>query len=435
MAEETREFRLPDLGEGLTEAEIVSWRVKVGDRVALNQPLVEVETEKALVEIPSPFAGVVRTLHGAEGDRVEVGSVLVTFLAEAGAGSGPKRTEVLVGYGPEEGGGRRRRGPIGRRGAEAPAEVPPAPTADAPAGRAAALATPPVRKLARDLGVDIDSVRGTGPGGRVTREDVTAASKAPPAPAAAPPRAASPAGPRREGAAGPIEERIPVRAIRRSIAAKMVKSYTSIPHVTEWLAVDATDLMALRAELLRAPEVQASGLSPLAIVVKALTVALLHHPWVNSSWDEDSGEIVVKRAYHVGIASDTDRGLLVPVIRDADRLSIFELAAEIRRLVAAARDASIGPADLLGSTITVTNVGSFGMESGTPIINHPECAVLSLGAIVKRPWVVGGEILARDVVTLALTFDHRIVDGAEAGRFLRRLGDLVEHPARLLGML
>jgi pyruvate dehydrogenase E2 component (dihydrolipoamide acetyltransferase) len=215
----------------------------------------------------------------------------------------------------------------------------------------------------------------------------------------------------------------------------MVRSYTEIPHVTEWLQVDATEVMKLRADLSSSPEAEGAKISPLPVLVKALIAALRRHPLVNSSWDTSSGEIVVKRYYHVGIATDTERGLLVPVVRDADQLSVFELSREIARLAQAARDGSIGPAELSGSTITITNVGSFGMESGTPIINYPEAAILATGAIAKRAWVAGGEVAVRDVMTLALSFDHRIIDGAEAGRFLRYLGDLIEKPARLFGVL
>jgi 2-oxoisovalerate dehydrogenase E2 component (dihydrolipoyl transacylase) len=420
---ETREFKLPDLGEGLTDAEIVQWLVKEGDTIALNQPIVEVETEKALVEIPSPFAGTVEKIFGDVGERVNVGSTLIKVQTSDDAPQ-TGRKEVLVGYGPEEAGGKRRKNrKIGRR-EEEPAEEPAAPQK--------ALATPPVRKLARDLGVDIDTVAGTGPDGRVTREDVTAASKteqraeAEVVPIATPQRLRSV--PEEE------EERIPVRAIRRSIAEKMVRSAFTIPHVTEWLQLDATELMRLRAELRAAPEA-GDKMSPLPIIVKGLLAAVRKYPLVNASWDDERNEIVVRRTYHVGIATDTERGLLVPVVKHADQLNVFELSAEIQRLITAARDGKIGPADLTGSTITVTNVGSFGMEAGTPIINHPESAILATGVIAKRPWVVEGEVVARDVMTLALSFDHRILDGAEAGRFLRYLGDLIEKPARLFGVL
>lgn len=461
----TKEFRLPDLGEGLTEAEIVNWLVKEGEEVELNQPLVEVETEKALVEIPSPFAGVVKRVHNEIGQKVEVGSVIVTFETEGAEEEAPVkeggRREVLVGYGPEEeGAGRRRRRKIGKRNgaeaeeaepepatpaAQAPQAAPPAPAAAVakPAAlrsvesTAKVLATPPVRKLAKDLGVEIDTLAGSGPGGRVTREDVMAAAQGG-APAAAQPApvapAAAPAVSRAAVAPG-SEERIPVRAIRRSIAEKMVRSYTQIPHVTEWLQIDATEMMKLRKDLSASPEAEGGKISPLPILVKALIAAIRKYPLVNSSWDDETNEIVVKHYYHVGIAADTDRGLLVPVIRNADQLNVFDISSEVVRLATAARDHSIGPNELTGSTITITNVGSFGMDSGTPIINHPEASILATGVIASRPWVVDGEIVPRDIMTLGLSFDHRIIDGAYAGRFLRYLGDLVEKPARLFGVL
>jgi pyruvate dehydrogenase E2 component (dihydrolipoamide acetyltransferase) len=437
MADEVREFKLPDLGEGLEEAEIVSWLVKEGEEVELNQPIVEVETEKALVQIPSPYAGVVEKLHGDVGDRVKVGSALVSIKTAGGAPEAGKRREVLVGYGPEEEGSRRRRRKrIGKGSAEAEAEV-----EAEPALPARALATPPVRKLAKELGVDIDAVRGTGPEGRVTREDVQAASEgAETPPAAAAPAAAATAARvepvQRRAASTDGEERIPVRAIRRTIAERMVRSYTQIPHVTEWLQIDASELMRMREDLQAAPEAEGGKMSPLPVLVKALVAALRKHPLINSSWDAEQGEIVVKRSYHIGIATDTERGLLVPVVRDADQLSVFDIGREVARLAQAARDGSITPAELSGSTITITNVGSFGMESGTPIINYPESAILATGAIMKRPWAVAGDqIVVRHVMTLALSFDHRIIDGAEAGRFLRYLGDLIEKPARLFGVL
>ncbi len=432
--DEIREFKLPDLGEGLEEAEIVSWLVKEGDEVELNQPIVEVETEKALVQIPSPYAGVVDKLHGDVGDRVKVGAPLVSIKTAAAAPEAGKRREVLVGYGPEEEGSRRRRRK--RLGKAAEAEPDAEPTAAGAPQKA--LATPPVRKLAKEMGVDIDTVRGSGPDGRVTRDDVMAASQG--APAQPGERVASvtrlePVQRRGATAEGPAEERIPVRAIRRTIAERMARSYGEIPHVTEWLQVDATELMKLRDDLRAAPEAEGVKMSPLPVMVKALIAALRRHPWINGSWDAATSEIVVKHVYHIGIATDTERGLLVPVVRDADQLSVFEIAREITRLAQAARDGTITPAELTGSTITITNVGSFGMDSGTPIINYPEASILATGAIAKRPWVVNDEIVARDVMTLALSFDHRIIDGAEAGRFLRYFGDLIEKPARLFGVL
>jgi pyruvate dehydrogenase E2 component (dihydrolipoamide acetyltransferase) len=429
---ETREFKLPDLGEGLTEAEIVRWLVKEGDTIELNQPIVEVETEKALVEIPSPFAGTVEKIFGDVGARVNVGSTIITVQTSDDA---PKtgRKEVLVGYGPEEGASKRRKNrKIGRREEETP---------DEPELPEHALATPPVRKLARDLGIDIDEVTGSGKEGRVTREDVVAAADV--QKTGTPDEQAEevaevvpltqPSGIR--AVPDQAEERIPVRAIRRSIAQKMVRSAFTIPHVAEWVQVDATELMKLRTDLQSSPEAKEMKISPLPIIVKALLAALRKHPLVNSSWDDATNEIVIRHVYHIGIATDTERGLLVPVVKNADQLNIFELSREIARLAASARDGKIGPSDLTGSTITITNVGSFGMESGTPIINYPEAAILAPGVISKRPWVVDGQVVVRDVMTLAASFDHRVLDGAEAGRFLRYLGDLIEKPARLFGVL
>ena len=433
MADEVREFKLPDLGEGLEEAEIVSWLVKEGDEIGLNQPLVEVETEKALVQIPSPYAGVVEKLHGDVGHRVKVGSTLVSIKTAGDAPEAGKRREVLVGYGPDESGSRRRRRKKLGKAADLEPELEPEPE---PAAPRKALATPPVRKLAREMGVDIDGLSGSGPEGRVTRDDVVAASQgAKPKEHVASVTRLEPASRRPVPAEGPAEERIPVRAIRRTIAERMVRSSSEIPHVTEWVQVDATELMRLRDDLKSAPEAEDVKMSPLPVLVKALIAALRKHPLINSSWDSETSEIVVKRFYNIGIATDTERGLLVPVVRDADQLSVFEIAREVARLAASARDGKITPVELTGSTITITNVGSFGMESGTPIINFPEAAILATGAITKRPWVVGDQIVARDVMTLALSFDHRIIDGAEAGRFLRYLGDLVEKPARLFGVL
>jgi pyruvate dehydrogenase E2 component (dihydrolipoamide acetyltransferase) len=432
---ETREFKLPDLGEGLTEAEIVQWLVKEGDTIELNQPIVEVETEKALVEIPSPFAGTVEKIFGDVGARVNVGSTIITVQTSDDA---PKtgRKEVLVGYGPDEGASKRRKNrKIGRRSDEAPGE------SEEPEQPARALATPPVRKLARDLGIDIDGVGGTGKEGRVTREDVVAAADGQRGGSADEPAdevaevvpLTQPSGIR--AVPDQAEERIPVRAIRRSIAEKMVRSAFTIPHVAEWLQVDATELMKLRTDLQTSPEAKDMKISPLPIIVKALLAALRKHPLVNSSWDDSTNEIVIRHVYHIGIATDTERGLLVPVVKNADQLNIFELSREIARLAASARDGKIGPADLTGSTVTITNVGSFGMDSGTPIINYPEAAILAPGVIAKRPWVVDGQVVVRDVMTLAASFDHRVLDGAEAGRFLRYLGDLIEKPARLFGVL
>ncbi|MFA5788084.1 MAG: dihydrolipoamide acetyltransferase family protein [Actinomycetota bacterium] len=293
------------------------------------------------------------------------------------------------------------------------------------------LASPPVRKLAADLGVDLANVAGTGPRGNVTRQDIEAAAAA--GRSAAPGAVAAPGVPGRE--APGAEERIPVRGIRRAMAEKMARSAAEIPHVAEFLTIDATELLRLRQQLLAAEEDEGVRVTPLAIVVKALVTTLPKFPTMNACWGEDGKEIIVKHYYHVGVATDTERGLIVPVVRDAGRLSIFGIAREIARLVGATRDGTVGPGDLVGSTITVTNIGSFGVDTGTPIINYPEAAILAVGVIAPRPVVVGEEILPRQSVTLSCCFDHRIIDGATAGRFLRYLGDMLENPALLLGSL
>jgi 2-oxoisovalerate dehydrogenase E2 component (dihydrolipoyl transacylase) len=432
----TKDFLLPDLGEGLEEAEVVTWRVAEGDRVELNQPLVEVNTAKALVEIPSPFAGVVARLHAGEGDVVQVGAPLVTFeLSPAGAEGAeqaeaaeaaaagvqaaqetseervagtaetaaeearPKRRAVLVGYGvaeeEDDAGG----------AAAAPARRDGGPT----------RATPPVRRLARDLGIDLTAVAGTGPGGRVTREDVERAA----APGVEAKRAPGPGG---------ELERISVRGTRRLVAERMARSWREIPHVTTFLTVDCLYLDMLRKEL---TEEAGERISPLPIVVRALVETCRDHPLLNASFDAEAGEIRAYRDCHVGIATDTERGLVVAVVRDAGSRGIREIAAEIARLSEGARAGRLGPQELTGSTITVTNVGSFGAESGTPIINHPEGAILATGVIGPRALVVEGEVAVRPAMTLSLSFDHRLLDGAQAGWALRDVGRLLESPFRL----
>ena len=412
-----REFRLPDLGEGLEDAEVVSWRVAEGDRVELNQTLAEVNTAKALVEIPSPWEGVVEALHAKEGDVVKVGEPLVGIRVEGSVGpvpdgaggdreqaaettsEGPKRRPVLVGYGVTEedetfrapgsaSGGRERR-PV--------------------------AASPPVRKLAKELGVDLASVRGSGPNGRITREDVQAAVGDEGS---------------RSGAAPSHEdvERIPVRGTRRLIAEHMTRAAREVPMVTTFLTVDATSLQGFRADIERN---DGERVSPLPIVVRALAEVCRRHPKLNSSFDADASEIVLHRRCHVGIATDTDNGLVVPVVRDADRLGILDIAGEIARLAEAARSGRVAPHEISGSTVTVTNVGTFGAEFGTPIVNHPEAAILAVGAMEPRALVVDDRVEARQAMTLSLTFDHRVLDGAEAGRGLRDLGALLESPFML----
>lgn len=432
MAE--RVFNLPDLGEGLEDAEIVEWKVSEGDTVELNQPLVDVNTAKALVEIPSPFAGKVVKLHGTDGDVVKVGDPLITIdvegaeaspeapapaPSEAAIAEAPKREAVLVGYGvnPEETAKRQRPRlrPPGER------KAPAATTAPTPsAGRVAAA--PPVRRLAKEIGVDLTSVEGTGPSGRVTREDVIqAAGSERPTAAGAEPSVGMPR------FAGP-EERVPVRGVRRMIAQKMARSWAEIPHVTTFHLVDATHVEALRRELTEQSGVKVTALS---VVVSALVKAWQAHPKLNASYDTEAGELVLKRAYHVGIATDTDQGLMVPVVRDAGAKGIVSLAGEIAELVGAARERRATPEQLTGGTITVTNVGTFGSEFGTPIINFPEVAILAIGTIKPRALVVDGEIRVTPAVTLSLSFDHRVIDGAEADRAMTALRELLESPFRL----
>ncbi len=396
-----RDFLLPDLGEGLEDAEVVAWRVAVGDTVELNQTLVEVNTAKALVEIPAPWAGTVQALHAGEGDVVRVGQPLLSIEVEGPSAEDekPKREPLLVGYG-------------------APAEEVPQRSANrgeprsAREGGAPVAASPPVRRLAKELGVDLATLAGTGPGGRVTREDVEAAAAGGTA--------------TQEPVAGEDVEVIPVKGTRRLIAEKMARSAREIPHVTTFLTVDATEVQALRQEL--APQAR---ISPLPIVVRALVEVCRDHPDLNASFDADHSRILRYRRCHIGIATDTERGLLVPVIRNTQERGILDVASEIARLSNAARSGSITLDEMVGGTITVTNVGSFGAEYGTPIINHPEAAILALGVLQPRPLVVDGRVQPRPAVTLSLSFDHRVLDGAEAGRALAALGELLQSPTGL----
>jgi 2-oxoisovalerate dehydrogenase E2 component (dihydrolipoyl transacylase) len=426
-----REFKLPDLGEGLTEGEVVRWLVAEGDAIVLNQPIVEVETAKAVVEIPSPYAGTVVKLHAGEGDSLDVGAPLISVDTAGGsAAAEPAPAAVaaepdpeqelqatLVGPGERQQARRRRiaghaRGGGGPAAADGAAPAPPA--AQRP------KATPPVRRYAKDRGVDLAALVGTGKDGRITREDVDGALGGDQVPAAVARQ------PRDR-----TSERIPVRGTRRQIAAAMAASAFSIPHVTEFLTVDATRLVELRERLRALPAAADLKLTPLAVVAKALCVAVRSYPLMNSSWDEDAGEIEVKGWVNLGIATDTPTGLLVPNIKDADTLGILDLSREIARLTALARERKAAPADLTGGTITITNVGGFGVETGTPIINRPECAILATGLIAPRPWVVDGQLAVRQLMTTSVSFDHRIVDGAYAAQFLAHLRDLLEDPALL----
>ena len=488
---DTRQFKLPDVGEGLTEADIVSWRVKPGDTVSVNQVIVEIETAKSLVELPSPYEGVVTRLLVPEGQSVDVGTPIIEVDVGAGktvppeaperevAGAGPaspetaavneafdparrsrapedlvppppdesaiepgivgspapkiERQAVLVGYGVKLGTTTRRprKGSAdpGNRSVEisapgAAGKREPNGGADGPAGPATVTriaAKPPVRKLAKDLGVDLGALAGSGPHGTITREDVQAAAQA------AAPLAAAPA-----PAAAGREERIPIRGVRRHTAAAVTASAFSAPHVTEFLQVDVTETM-LAAERLRGlPEFAGLRVSPLLFAAKALLVAAARHPMINSTWDEAAQEIVVKHYVNLGIAAATSRGLIVPNIKDAHGLSLPDLARALADLAATAREGKAQPADLSGGTITITNVGVFGVDTGTPILSPGEAAILALGQVRDAPWVHEGALAVRSVTTLALSFDHRIVDGDLGSAVLRDVGDMLTDPLRML---
>ncbi len=441
-----REFRLPDLGEGLTEGEILGWLVAEGDTVTLNQPIVEVETAKAAVEVPSPYAGTVVRLHHAAGETVDVGTTIITVDTGPGApapgvpvptaspddlvptlpdthdpeagligGSAPGgRTAVLVGYGPKTGtAARRPRRGAGPRAATPDAFAAPSTgSASSSVPRVRALAKPPVRKLARDLGVDLATLAGSGTGGVVTRADVHAAVSDRPA------------------AQG--DQRIPIKGVRKLTAATMVASAFTAPHVTEFLTCDVTATSELVGRLRMMPEFEGAKVTPLLLVAKALLVACARHPMINSSWDEAAQEIVVHGAVNLGIAAATPRGLIVPNVKDAGALTLAGLAQALTTLTAVAREGRTQPADMAGGTITITNVGMFGVDTGTPILNVGEAAILCLGAIRDTPWVVDGAVAVRKVTTLALSFDHRIVDGQLGSEVLADLGAMLSDPARLI---
>jgi 2-oxoisovalerate dehydrogenase E2 component (dihydrolipoyl transacylase) len=449
-------FKLPDLGEGLEEAQVVEWLVKPGDTVQLNQPICQVETAKALVDIPSPFEGTVQQLHARPGDTVEVGSALIT-IAEAGSPvpAGPQQPptapqrqgsgSVLVGYGtegPPAGFIRRRRGVAGAvaSAAETAHGLLPAVAAPTPAltGADAGKSSPLVRKMAAEKGIDLATIAGTGPGGRIRVEDLEAAiargatmavpqQRPIPAPAVSLPRPVAAPVPAAD------EERISTVGLRKAIAARMLKAATTIPHFTEYSLFDAAALGALRERLKADPAYAASRLTFLPFFVRALVEAVRQYPILNSRWDEEGNAIVVKKSIHVGIATDTARGLVVPVVRDANALTLAQIAAECSRLVGLARDGQLDARSLSGSTITITNVGAAGpVDTGAPLINPPEACVVGFGAIKTRPMVVGDQVLARPSCWLSLSADHRIVDGATAAQFMGALVQRLEAPAGLV---
>jgi pyruvate dehydrogenase E2 component (dihydrolipoamide acetyltransferase) len=484
---DVRYFNLPDVGEGLTEAEIVTWKVKAGDTVKVNDVIVEIETAKSLVELPCPFAGTIVELLAAEGDTVNVGTPIIGVETgepsveqpapevpavgsagedliptpksdepvEPGLIGGPApggRTSVLVGYGPRttEAKRRPRKGgatPLGASPAAAqvgvqhsftPHATPPpevaiedapsaTPTSESVVARSersnvAVLAKPPVRKLAKDLGVDLAEVTPTGDGGTITRADVEQLGSSGAAPAATQP----------DWATGERETRVPIKGVRKVTAQAMVASAFTAPHVTEWVTLDATRTMKMVERLRGRREFRDVKVSPLLVVARAVCLAARRTPEVNSVWDGPAQEIVVKHYINLGIAAATPRGLLVPNIKDADSLDAVGLARAINELAATAREGKTPPVDQAGGTFTITNVGVFGVDSGTPIINPGESAILAMGAIKRQPWVVGNRVKPRWVTTLALSFDHRVIDGEQGSRFLADVAAIVEDPGAAL---
>jgi pyruvate dehydrogenase E2 component (dihydrolipoamide acetyltransferase) len=380
-------FLLPDLGEGLTEAEIVAWHVQVGDVVAVDQDVVEVETAKAVVEIPVPFAGRVAELHAGPGELLAVGDPLITV-----EGSGA----VLVGYGTSSPSRHRRRSPARGSSPESGVTRP-------------AVVSPIVRRLARNAGLDLGTIRGSGPDGLITRQDVERAV------------AGSP----------PDVVRIPIQGVRKVAADKLSRSRREIPEATVWVDADATELLALRATL------NAGGAEPqislLALLSRFAILGLRRHPELNARVDDDA--IVMNSSVHLGFAAQTDRGLLVPVIPDAHTLTLEQLSAALTACTKRARSGALRPAELTGGTFTVNNYGVFGVDGSAPIINHPEVAILGLGRVIERPWIVNGQVAARHLTQLTLAFDHRVCDGQTAGGFLRFVADCVESPAKILRYL
>lgn len=474
-----REFKMPDVGEGLTEAEILKWYVQPGDTVTDGQVVCEVETAKAAVELPIPYDGVVRALHFPEGTTVDVGTSIIAVEVAGGAAPAQEeapaapapaaeperpaeqpaaRQPVLVGYGVATSSTRRRprkqaQDPAAQQAASAVQSelnghgaAPPAPAAPvapaAPASSAAPaqrpLAKPPVRKLAKDLGVDLATVTPTGPDGVITRDDVHAAVAAAQAPRQAAPAAqpAAPAAPAPSAAPASYdsvrETRIPVKGVRKATAAAMVGSAFTAPHVTEFVTVDVTRTMKLVEELKQDKEFAGLRVNPLLLIAKALLVAIRRNPDINASWDEAAQEIVVKHYVNLGIAAATPRGLIVPNIKDAHAKTLPELAASLGDLVSTAREGRTSPSAMQGGTVTITNVGVFGVDTGTPILNPGESAILAVGAIKLQPWVHKGKVKPRQVTTLALSFDHRLVDGELGSKVLADVAAVLEQPKRLI---
>ncbi|MGW6294681.1 dihydrolipoamide acetyltransferase family protein [Streptomyces sp. NPDC055058] len=465
-----REFKMPDVGEGLTEAEILKWYVQPGDTVTDGQVVCEVETAKAAVELPIPYDGVVRALHFPEGTTVDVGTSIIAVDVSGGAApaeeaappapdtaaepepepesKGSGRQPVLVGYGVATSSTRRRpRKPAAAAQPELNGHTPApaAPVEPAPAAAPAAgpvdggqrpLAKPPVRKLAKDLGVDLTTVVPTGPDGIITRDDVHAAAQPkapePQAPATAPAPAPAQAAPAPAAYDTARETRVPVKGVRKATAAAMVGSAFTAPHVTEFVTVDVTRTMKLVEELKQDKEFAGLRVNPLLLIAKALLVAIRRNPDINASWDEAAQEIVLKHYVNLGIAAATPRGLIVPNIKDAHAKTLPQLAESLGELVSTAREGKTSPSAMQGGTVTITNVGVFGVDTGTPILNPGESAILAVGAIKLQPWVHKGKVKPRQVTTLALSFDHRLVDGELGSKVLADVAAVLEQPKRLI---
>jgi pyruvate dehydrogenase E2 component (dihydrolipoamide acetyltransferase) len=443
------DFLLPDLGEGLDEAEVVSWRVKPGDRVAVDQVIAEVETAKAIVEVPVPYAGTVAALHAEPGSVVSVGQPLISVTADepaaafhepgivipeqatangsanntVQAGGEQDSGSVLVGYGTDlhadaaPARGRRRRGAAGVPAAPAPA------TPDRP-GRVAVI-SPIVRKEAKDAGLDLTSLAGTGPAGVISRRDVRRAI----AERTTTRQRPVPAVPEAGAGAGPAERRIPLRGARRAAADKLSRSRREIPEATVWVDVDATGLVETRRALNAADP--ARPVSLLALLARFAVLGLRRYPELNARIEQD--EIIVPERVNLGFAAQTDHGLVVPVVHDAHRLTTRDLSARLTERTAAARERRLAPADLADGTFTVNNYGIFGVDGSAAIINHPEVAILGMGRVIDRPWVIDGQLTVRKITELTLSFDHRACDGGTAGGFLRYVADCIESPATALG--
>lgn len=392
------EFKLPDVGEGLHEGEIVKWHVKEGDTVNADQHMVDVLTDKATVEITAPKAGKILKILTPEGKKIAVGDIM-----------------VAIGTAGEVYGGTAARDANGAQAAHAPVPAP----VSAPNSSIGVSATPAVRKLAQELGVDLSSVKGTGPNGRITEDDVRSQK----------------AGGTKTAAASLVshgpEERVPFRGIRRKTAELMAQSLRSTASVTHIDEVDVTSLVALREKSKADAQAKGVKLTYLAYIIKAAVNALKQFPYFNSSLDEAKGEVVLKKFYNVAIAMATEQGLLTPVIRDCDKKSVFDIAGELDKLTMKARDGKISPAELQGSSFTVTSIGGIGGIAATPIINYPEAAILAVFKIVKRPMVVNGQVAVRDMMNLGLTFDHRIQDGADAARFTNAIIEQLQKPETL----